>query len=94
MAVAVLPILQVGGMQMFRVEAFETDKVLPRAAQIENVAIVVYNGVELLDFAGPGEVFSAAFEGGQALFEVFTVADRAKPITSTSLASGRSMRGK
>src|SRR3546814_9243894 len=34
MAVAVLPMLQVGGMQLFRVEAFDTDKVLPRAAQI------------------------------------------------------------
>lgn len=34
MAVAILPILQVGGMQLFRVEAFEADKVLPRAAQV------------------------------------------------------------
>ncbi|HMB75768.1 MAG TPA: TrkH family potassium uptake protein, partial [Kiloniellaceae bacterium] len=42
MAVAVLPILQVGGMQMFRVEAFDTDKVLPRAAQIAGGITVVY----------------------------------------------------
>lgn len=35
MAVAVLPMLQVGGMQVFRVESFETvEKILPRAAQI------------------------------------------------------------
>jgi trk/ktr system potassium uptake protein len=35
MAVAVLPMLQVGGMQLFRAEAFDTpDKILPRAAQI------------------------------------------------------------
>ncbi len=39
MAVAVLPMLQVGGMQVFRVESFETaEKILPRAAQI-SVAI-------------------------------------------------------
>jgi len=42
MAVAVLPILQVGGMQMFRVEAFDTDKVLPRAAQIAGGISIVY----------------------------------------------------
>ncbi len=42
MAVAVLPMLQVGGMQLFRVEAFETDKVLPRAAQIAGGISIVY----------------------------------------------------
>ena len=42
MAVAVLPILQVGGMQMFRVEAFETDKVLPRTAQIAGGISLIY----------------------------------------------------
>ncbi len=42
MAIAVLPILQVGGMQLFRVEAFETDKVLPRAAQIAGGISLVY----------------------------------------------------
>ncbi len=35
MAVAVLPMLQIGGMQIFKVEAFDTsDKILPRASQI------------------------------------------------------------
>ena len=48
MAVAVLPILQVGGMQMFRVEAFETDKVLPRAAQIAGGITIVYAGLTIL----------------------------------------------
>ena len=42
MAVAILPVLQVGGMQMFRVEAFDTDKVLPRAAQIAGGISIVY----------------------------------------------------
>src|SRR3954470_19461405 len=43
------------------------------------VAIVLYEGVELLDFSGPGEVFSAA---GNGAFEVYTVAPTAAPITS------------
>jgi trk system potassium uptake protein TrkH len=43
MAISVLPILRVGGMQLFRVEAFETqEKVLPRAGQIALGVIVIY----------------------------------------------------
>lgn len=43
MAIAVLPMLQVGGMQMFRAEAFETpDKILPRAGQIAAGMTIVY----------------------------------------------------
>jgi transcriptional regulator GlxA family with amidase domain len=51
-----------------------------------NVAIVLYEGVELLDFAGPGEVFSAAANfgavGGQPAFRVYTVATSKAPLTS------------
>lgn len=43
MAIAVLPMLRVGGMQMFRAEAFETpDKILPRAAQIASAMTIIY----------------------------------------------------
>ncbi|MGD2111728.1 MAG: DJ-1/PfpI family protein [Phycisphaerae bacterium] len=51
-----------------------------------NVAIVVWDGVELLDFAGPGEVFQAAgiigAEGDKRLFNVYTVAKTRRPIVS------------
>src|SRR5689334_24892528 len=51
-----------------------------------NVALVLYEGVELLDFAGPGEVFAAAAnEGadrGQPAFHVYTVAPARKPLKS------------
>ncbi len=41
--IAVLPMLQVGGMQMFRAEAFETpDKILPRATQIAGGMTIIY----------------------------------------------------
>lgn len=44
MAIAVLPMLQVGGMQMFQAEAFETpDKILPRAAQIAGGMVMIYS---------------------------------------------------
>lgn len=42
------------------------------------VAIVVYDHMEILDFAGPGEVFQST---GDA-FEVYTVAEKAAPILS------------
>jgi len=51
-----------------------------------NVAIVLYEGVELLDFAGPGEVFAAASGigsvRGQPAFRVHTVATSKAPLTS------------
>lgn len=43
MAIAVLPMLRIGGMQMFKAEAFETpDKIFPAAAQIASAMIIVY----------------------------------------------------
>ena len=39
-----------------------------------NVAILRFEGVELLDFAGPAEVFGVAGEGRS--FRVFTVAEK------------------
>lgn len=43
MAVAVLPMLQIGGMQFFKTEAFDTsEKILPRATQISGSLITVY----------------------------------------------------
>jgi trk system potassium uptake protein TrkH len=42
MALAVLPVLQVGGMQLFRVESYAVEQVLPRVAQIGAGVAVVY----------------------------------------------------
>src|SRR5215210_8403205 len=48
-----------------------------------NVAIVLYEGVELLDFAGPGEVFTqSGTEAGEAAFNVYTVATSTDPLVS------------
>lgn len=44
------------------------------------VAIFIHDGVELLDFSGPGEVFASA-DHGQA-FEVYTVAASPDPVLS------------
>lgn len=46
MAIAVLPMMGVGGMQLFKVEAFDTgEKLLPRAAQISAALIIIYIGL-------------------------------------------------
>ncbi|MDG3008323.1 DJ-1/PfpI family protein [Paludisphaera mucosa] len=50
----------------------------------KNVAVLVYEGMELLDFAGPAEVFSAA--GGGRAFEVFAVAASPGPVKSLGFA--------
>ena len=50
----------------------------------KNVAILIFNGVELLDFAGPFEVFSAArasLNSTEKLLNVFTVAESMEPVT-------------
>src|SRR5687768_11999025 len=52
----------------------------------KNVAIVIYDGVEILDFAGPAEVFAAAGSQGQfdsqSAFNVYTVSRTRKPVVS------------
>lgn len=50
----------------------------PADAPRRNVAIFLFTGVELLDFAGPAEVFQAS---GRP-FNVYTVAASVEPITS------------
>jgi transcriptional regulator GlxA family with amidase domain len=52
----------------------------PAKKDRRNVAVFVHEGVELLDFAGPGEVFAAA--GSGRAFKVYTVAASADPIRS------------
>jgi trk system potassium uptake protein TrkH len=49
MAISILPILQVGGMQLFRVEGFETEgKFMPRATQIAGSLSVLYLGITMI----------------------------------------------
>jgi transcriptional regulator GlxA family with amidase domain len=49
-----------------------------RAPRTRKVAIVVYDHMEILDFAGPGEVFQST----GAPFDVYTVGEKAAPILS------------
>ncbi len=49
MAISILPLLQVGGMQLFRMESSDTsDKVMPRAAQIVTAIAIIYVALTLI----------------------------------------------
>ncbi|MFY0577727.1 DJ-1/PfpI family protein [Cystobacter fuscus] len=58
----------------------------PRKPYTRNVAIVLYEGVEVLDFSGPAEVFQSAggfgASGLERAFRVYTVARTKAPLTS------------
>lgn len=49
MAVAVLPILQIGGMQLFKIESFDiSDNLLPRATQLASALSLLYVGLTII----------------------------------------------
>ena len=49
MGIAVLPMLQVGGMQLFRMESSDqSDKAMPRAAQIASAISIIYLGLTVI----------------------------------------------
>ena len=65
MAIAVLPMLQIGGMQIFRTESSDqSEKVLPRAAQIAGAIGVIYLVLTVIN----GLCYWAA---GMTVFEAF-----------------------
>ncbi len=52
MALSVLPFLNVGGMQLFRMESSEKEKVLPRAAKLSSSISLIYLALTLFCMAG------------------------------------------
>jgi transcriptional regulator GlxA family with amidase domain len=54
---------------------------LIKKSRMKNVAIFIHDGVEILDFSGPGEVFAASRPEGGA-FNVYTVSLSTDPIIS------------
>ncbi len=63
MAVAILPMLQVGGMQLFRLESSDTsEKILPRATQVVGSIALVYVIISALCAVGYGFAGMTSFE--------------------------------
>src|SRR5262245_39102655 len=54
-----------------------------RMEKRRNVAILIFDDVEVLDFCGPFEVFSTTGQRqGPGAFQVYTVAEKSGPITA------------
>jgi transcriptional regulator GlxA family with amidase domain len=51
---------------------------------MRNLAVLIFDNAEVLDFAGPYEAFSVAedVQTGQKLFNVYMVAERARPVVA------------
>ncbi len=70
MAVAILPMLQVGGMQLFRTESSDrSEKVLPRAAQLANAVGSIYLALTLICAAA---YWAAGMPGFDAIAHAMT----------------------
>ncbi len=70
MAIAILPLLRVGGMQLFRMESSDqSDKALPRAAQVASVIGIIY---VLLTLTWAGAYWAAGMSGFDAICHAMT----------------------
>ncbi len=49
-----------------------------------NLAILVHDDVEVLDFCGPFEAFGVTGQAGEAYFNVFTVAEESRPVRANT----------
>jgi putative intracellular protease/amidase len=54
----------------------------PRQAPQRNVAILIFPGVQIIDYTGPWEVFGHAYVDGRPAFHTYSVAEKAGPITT------------
>ena len=48
MAISILPFLRIGGMQLFRLESSQSEKVMPRVAELASYIIYIYIGLSAL----------------------------------------------
>jgi putative intracellular protease/amidase len=59
----------------------EADAKSPKDAP-RNLAIFIFDGVQIIDYTGPFEVLGQAHDANRRLFNVYTVAEKAGPITT------------
>lgn len=68
-----------------RESAFKSEqagKEVATPARTRNLAIFIFEGVQIIDYTGPFEVLGQAHDGSTPLFNVYTVAEKAGPITT------------
>ncbi|MEP6993651.1 MAG: DJ-1/PfpI family protein [Acidobacteriota bacterium] len=55
----------------------------PREARGRNVAILIFPGVQIIDYTGPWEVLGHASVNGQPAFRIYSVSDSTDPLTTS-----------
>jgi putative intracellular protease/amidase len=55
----------------------ETPKAAPR-----NLAILIFDGVQIIDYTGPYETFGHAYSNDGPVFNIYTVSEKVAPITT------------
>ena len=55
----------------------------PKTAGSRNVAILIFPGVQIIDYTGPWEVLGHAYVNNQPAFRIYTVAESKDPITTS-----------
>lgn len=63
---------------------FKGDDDMEQERQARNVAILIYENVEPLDFAGPYEVFISGSDRGKD-FKVYTIAENDGPLNALGI---------
>lgn len=58
-----------------------SEKTPPKPAR-RNLAILIFNGVQIIDYTGPYEVFGGTYSDAGAAFNVYTVAEKPDAITT------------
>ncbi len=59
------------------------DALGPKSAGGRNVAILIFPGVQIIDYTGPWEVLGHASVDGEPAFHMYTVSDSTDPITTS-----------
>jgi putative intracellular protease/amidase len=54
----------------------------PKEAPQRNVAILIFPGVQIIDYTGPWEVFGHAYVDGHPAFRTYSVAEKMDPVTT------------
>ena len=55
----------------------------PAEARPRNLAILLFPGVQIIDYTGPWEVFGHAVRGGSPAFRIYSVAERREPLSTS-----------
>jgi putative intracellular protease/amidase len=54
----------------------------PQKTEQRNLAILIFDGVQIIDYTGPYETFGHVYNGDTPAFNIYTVSEKTNPITT------------